>query len=105
MRAGQLRSRITIFSRTTDKDEYAAVTEEYTKLCSMRAEVRYLKGAELMMSSTVANTTTLQFITRYRSGISEDMEVEYSGDRYAIRIIEISGKKQMLKITATKIVN
>ncbi len=105
MRAGSLRHKITFYSRADVKDAYGAMTETYTEEFSMRAETRYLKGAEIIMNSTLSNTTTIQFITRYRSTVTESMQIGYDGDRFDIRVIEVSGKKQMLKITATKILN
>lgn len=105
MRAGDLRHRITFYSKTVGKDQYGAATESYTLLFSVRAKIRYLRGDEILLSSTTVNTTMMQFIIRQRSDISEEMEVEYNGDRYNIQIIEVAERSTLLKITAVKIVN
>lgn len=105
MRAGDLRNRITFYGKTTGKDQYGAATESYTLLFSVRAKIRYMRGDEILLSSTTANITTLQFIIRQRSDISEEMEVEYEGSRYNIQIIEVAERSTMMKITAVKIVN
>jgi len=105
MRAGDLRDKITFYSKTTGKDQYGAATESYTLLYSVRAKIRYLRGDEILLNSTTVNTTALQFIIRYRNGISENMEIEYEGARYNIQVIEIAERSMMMKLTASKIVN
>ncbi|MBA7543626.1 hypothetical protein ES705_35961 [subsurface metagenome] len=106
MRAGDLRHRITFYSKTIGKDVYGAATEsDPAELFSVRAKVRYLRGDEILLSSTTANTTTLQFIIRQRNDISEEMEIEYEGSRYNIQVIEVAERSTLTKITAVKIVN
>jgi len=105
MRAGDLKHTITFYSKTVGKDVYGAATESYTLLFSVRAKIRYLRGDEILLSSTTVNTTSLQFIIRQRSGISEEMEIEYEGSRYNIQVIEVAERSTMMKITAVKIVN
>jgi len=105
MRAGDLRHKITFYSKTVGKDIYGAATEDYALLFSVRAKIRYMKGAEMILSSTTVNTKTLQFIIRQRNGISEEMEIEYEGARYNIQVIEVAERSTMMKITAVKIVN
>lgn len=105
MRAGDLRHTITFYSKTTGKDKYGAATESYALLFSVRAKIRYLRGDEILLSSTTVNTTSLQFIIRQRSGITESMEIEYEGNRYNIQVIEVAERSTMMKITAAKIVN
>ena len=105
MRAGDLRHKISFYSKTVGKDEYGAATESYALLFSVRAKIRYLRGDEILLSSTIANTTVMQFIIRQRSDISENMEIEYEGARYNIQIIEVAERSTMMKLTANKIVN
>jgi len=105
MRAGDLRHRITFYSKTVGKDQYGATTEDYTLLFSVRAKIRYLRGDEILLSSTTVNTTSLQFIIRQRNDISESMEIEYEGDRYNIQVIEVAERSTMMKLTASKIIN
>ncbi len=105
MRAGDLRHSISFYSKAVGKDQYGAATESYTLLFSVRAKIRYLRGDEILLSSTTANTTVMQFIIRQRSDISEEMEIEYEGARYNIQIIEVAERSTMMKITGTKIVN
>lgn len=105
MRAGDLRHSISFYGKALSKDQYGAATESYTLLFSVRAKIRYLRGDEILLSSTTVNTTSLQFIIRQRSDISEEMEIEYEGNRYNIQVIEVAERSTMMKITAVKIVN
>jgi len=106
MRAGRLRERIDLYREvsTTDSD-YGSQENTFELYDSTRADVKPLNGAELLMNETVSNTTSVQFIIRWKESITETMQIEYRGDRYNIEYIEENRKNKMIKITASKILN
>lgn len=106
MRGGPLRTKIVIYERTDVRNsDYGSTEETYTEFLTTRAEVRFMSGSEVLQNETIANVAAVTFIMRYRSGITETMEVEYDLDRYNIKIIEENTRKTMLKLTCQKIVN
>ncbi len=105
MKAGDLRSKINFYRKTTGKDQYGGTTENYIFLYSVRAKIHWLRGDEILLNSTTANITALQFIIRSRSDITEEMEIEYAGARYNIEVIEVAERSMMMKLTASKLVN
>ena len=106
MRAGRLRERIDIYQEvTTINSDYGAPENTFSLYASTRADVRFLNGTELIQGGAVSNSTNALFTLRFREGIDETMQIEYRGDRYNIRYIEENRKNEVLRLTASKILN
>ena len=105
VRAGKLRRRVGLYEPARSRDDYGAMTESYALWKTVWAEVRFISGRELILSETVSNTTTAQFLIRYRDDVKEEMRVKYDSDYYNILVIEEIQTKRMLKLTASKIIN
>ena len=103
MRAGQLIERIAFYAMTVTRDAYNAATESYTKTIDTRAGVTYLSGDKTLSSDEKFFSGTVFFNIRYRAGITESMQIEWRGDKYAISYIQEVGYKDSLRITASKI--
>ena len=103
--AGKLNKSITFYDRTDQKEsDYGSMDETFTEGITCRAFVKFLSGSETIQSETLANTTAVQFMIRYRSAVTESQRILYDGNYYAIRVIEQDDKKTMLTITTAKIV-
>jgi SPP1 family predicted phage head-tail adaptor len=104
MRSGTLRYQITILSRTTTRNTLKEVIETFTTYKTVRANVIYLNGGEVVKDSQIQNTYTKQFVIRYDTGVLENMIIRYDGADYNILYIEHNRPSGITKITASKIV-
>lgn len=103
--AGRLTQSITFYTRSDQQEsDYGSIDGTFAEGITCRAAVKFVSGAETILSETLANTTVVQFMIRYRAAISEEMKIAWDGAEYAIKVIEQDEKKTMLTITTTKIV-
>lgn len=101
MRAGTLKYKITLYSRSLSRNALKEVIDSYVTYRTVRADVKYLNGSEIILNSQEQSTSTLIFTIRYDTGIDEHMVIEYEGIKYNIRTIEHI-RKSMTRINATK---
>lgn len=106
MRAGKLRESIEIFRELTATDaDFGSSVESFVSYLETRADVRHIGGGESLSNNTVVNTNAVVFWIRFKEGITETMQVEWRGDRYAIEYIEEDRKLRRIKLQTSKILN
>jgi SPP1 family predicted phage head-tail adaptor len=97
---GELRYKITIQSLVVTKDAFGAAVETYSDLVTLRANVKLLSGNKDVENDEIFSPQTRQFITYFRSEITETCRVVYSGKSYRILSISEIGFKDSLQINA-----
>lgn len=101
---GNLRNKIKVMSFTVTRDEYGAEVETYTELAALRAEVKFVSGNKVIDNKEIFAAQSVQFITHYRSTVTEAMRIDYDGKKYRILSLEEIGYKEGLKIN-TELIN
>lgn len=101
---GQLDRRITIQSRTTTADKYAAPVETWSTLATVWAKVEYpITGSdEQTQQGLNVATTRVIFTIRHRSDVGFTDRIQYNSEVYDIERIAELGRKSFLQITAER---
>lgn len=103
MRAGRLRSRVSIQKQTNRKDELGQDINEWMDIFSVKAEIRDVTGKEFFSSQTEQSQTDCKILIRYRMGITTDMRVAYRGVYYDIKAIISDVKNTQLELLCEKV--
>lgn len=108
MRAGNLRTRVTIQTPGQGIDEYGVPTQEtWSDLATVWAEVKPITGRERWASDYTANIATTAVSMRYRDDIQPNYRVLY-GER-VLRIagppINVDNRNRELVLTCEEVTN
>ena len=83
MRAGKLRHRVTLSSKTATTDEYGGPVEVWTDVATnIPASVEPLSGRELVNAQTVNAEITTRITMRYRAGVIAANRITFDGKFY-----------------------
>lgn len=108
MRAGDLFDKIDIYSVTRTVTNYGDVTEERTIWKEgIRCKVTHLGtpsvgGSEFTDDGQEVGEMKIEFKTRYLSGITFDMEIEYNGGDFNVYSILPIGRREGMRIRAKR---
>jgi SPP1 family predicted phage head-tail adaptor len=99
MRAGTLRHRVVIKQPSTARDAAGAPTETLTTIATIWANVGFASGRERWANEHTVNNYDAVVTIRYRSDLTEDMQVHHDGRVLDIKaIIDPFGNKSDLKL-------
>lgn len=102
MRAGTLRSRITLMQPQTVASDWGN-TISYVSAGDVWASVLPTKAAEAVADQGVQLKTSYTIRTRYRDDISSDWQIVYNGKTFDIAgIVNVGNRNKELEITATE---
>jgi len=99
--AGKLDQRISIKQATNTPDGIGGVTESWSELAEVWANVAPMAGREEDRQGAVRENRMYMITIRNRSDILNDMVIDWGGDRYNIRNIkQPPDRKMYLEIVA-----
>lgn len=84
---GELRYQVQLVVPVREKDENDHYVENDAEI-TVRAGVRAVKSADAAADGAARQVETLQFIIRWRSGITTDAAVIFRGQRYEIEYVD-----------------
>lgn len=87
MKAGELRHKITIESRTNSQDAYGAVTETWATHVTAWASIEPVTAKEYFEQGKVIGEVTTKITIRYQSGITSLMRVAWGSKIYGIIMV------------------
>jgi SPP1 family predicted phage head-tail adaptor len=103
MRAGLLRHRVELQSRTLTADGFGQPVETWATYATVSASVSPLRGRERFAAMQVAAETTHRIVMRGRSGIKAEDRVFYDGRVFDIRaIMDMDERGIMLELLCTE---
>jgi len=103
MRSGRLRHRVVIQQPDTGRDGAGGNLQTVSPVLTTRAHVAQATGREYWASEHTATDYDIVVSIRYRTGISENMQLVYDGNTYNIKsIIDPNGYKRELKILCVR---
>lgn len=103
MRAGRLDRKASFYVKTSTRGDYNEEIETFTHSFDTWGEVTYAGGDAILSNEEKFYSGTIFLRVRYRSAITETMQVEINHIRYRITYIEELGRKEGLKITLQKL--
>lgn len=77
MKAGRLRSRITLQKYQSSRDDFGQVIQNWVDIANVWAEVKAVTGKELMLSQQEMSGTTIRVYIRYRKDIDTTWRIKY----------------------------
>ena len=101
MLAGKMDQRITLKSLTNETDALGAVIETWATLDTVWAEAKDLTGREFVAAAQVNAEVSARFRIRYRTDVTPEMRIGWSGREYDIKSISMLGRKDGLEIMAS----
>jgi SPP1 family predicted phage head-tail adaptor len=84
MRAGKLRHRVILQSRSDTQDETGSAVPAWANVATVYAAVEPLRGRELLTAQSINSEVTGTIRMRYRAGIDASMRATYGGKTYNI---------------------
>tara|TARA_R110000744_G_scaffold380568_1_gene503254 strand:- start:34664 stop:34978 length:315 start_codon:yes stop_codon:yes gene_type:complete len=102
MRSGRLRDSVEIQSKSRKKDSYGAKVDEYSKVYSAKADVRYMAGSELIKAGVASNLIVITVLMRNDRRMVEKLFIHTDGQRFEVENIKPSDDKREIIVTATR---
>ena len=87
MRAGRLRNRVIIQSKSVTRNDYGEEVETWPEFDTLWGAVEPLRGDEFLEGRREGAELTTRIVIRYRDGITPEMRVSWDGHVYDIRAI------------------
>ncbi|OCG38541.1 phage head closure protein [Gilliamella sp. Gris1-4] len=101
MKAGRLRSRITLQKYQSSRDDFGQVIQNWVDIANVWAEVKAVTGKELMLSQQEMSGTTIRVYIRYRKDIDTTWRIKYliAGSQYLnIKAVLPDAKRTYLEL-------
>jgi SPP1 family predicted phage head-tail adaptor len=94
MRAGQLRTRITIQRRDTGTDSWGQPVNTWTDVATVWSDFRHKSGIETIKSDAEVSTVRASVRIRWRTGIDAGMRLKVGDAFYEIEAVmpDIAGR-------------
>lgn len=87
MRAGSLKSRVTIKQLTGGQDEIGQPIQTWTDVARVWANIRHLSGSETIKAGAETSITKASIRIRYRTDINSGMRVYHGSTVYEIKAV------------------
>lgn len=99
MSIGKMRFEIELQKPTNTRDAGGGITEAYTTLSNLYADIEQTRGNESLRQGQVKEKTTHIFTIRYRRDIGTNYRIRYDSDNYNIRNIKnIDNRNRYLEV-------
>ena len=96
MRAGRLRHRLTLHSKTETRDSYGASLVSWTKQGTVWGAIEPLSGREFFAQQQTQSEASVRIVMRYYSGIDETWRISSGGKYYDIETIINDGERDRM---------
>ena len=99
MSIGRMRFEIELQKPTNTRDAGGGITEVYTTLSNLYADIEQTRGNESLRQGQVKEKTTHIFTIRYRRDIGTNYRIRYDSDNYNIKNIKnIDNRNRYLEV-------
>jgi SPP1 family predicted phage head-tail adaptor len=101
MKAGRLRSRITLQKYQSSRDDFGQLIKKWVDIATLWAEVKAVTGKELMLSQQEMSSNTIRVYIRYRNDIDTSWRIKYliAGSQYLnIKAVLPDAKRTYLEL-------
>lgn len=105
MRAGKMRHRITLTTRTLAVDAFGQQIETWASPVTVWAEVMQLPVGEQQAYEVTEQKSRINIFMRYLAGVSTSSRVAYAGlDYNIVSVINLEGRNATIEMSAERIV-
>jgi SPP1 family predicted phage head-tail adaptor len=101
MRAGKLDKTITIQRRGEIVDDYGTVSEGWTDLATIKAQVIQSSTEEFLKSFGTTGETAIIFRIRWKEGFRLSDRIVYAGENYDLKEIKELGRRDGMDLRCT----
>jgi SPP1 family predicted phage head-tail adaptor len=84
MRAGRLRHRLVLQSKTTTQNEYGEPVVSYVTQATVYGGIEPLSGNEIFKQQQIQAEASVRIVLRYYSGLDETWRITHNGKYYDI---------------------
>jgi len=106
MKAGSLRNRITIQSKTVVQNTFGEEDITWTEFATVWAAIEPLRGREFLDAKMATAEITTKITIRKRDGISPEMRVLHGSTVYDIlAIIHVETRQREMQLMCQEIIN
>lgn len=81
MRAGKLRHKVTLQSKSETRDDTGQVFRDWSDTATIYASVEPLSGRELVNAQAIESETTYRITIRHLAGVTTEQRIKF-GSRY-----------------------
>lgn len=102
MKAGPMRERITVQSKSVTRDAIGAEVVTWSDVATVWADAKPVRARELVAADQRQQEFEVRFLIRYLAGLDRENRVIWRGQPYAIvgDPIDVEARKRMLEIMA-----
>lgn len=100
IRSGKLDRLITLERKSETVSETGAVSETWTPIATLRAELVRQTAEEFLTGPGETENTTVIFRTRYLSGMTTADRISYNGETFDLEAIVELGRRRGLELRA-----
>ena len=100
MNPGRFDRQIIFRSLSNGRNSSGDVVPTWTTYCTMWANVKPAQGNEIVTAGKQQAEASIIFTIRYRTDLTEDMDISYNGLFYNITGIQEITRKQYLQVAA-----
>ncbi len=100
MKPGKMRYRITLEENAGSQDEYGNITDEWTEVCTVWADIVPVSGREYLAAEQNMSETQYKIYMRYRKGINAKMRAREGDHVYELLSVLGSQRSGMLTLMA-----
>jgi len=99
MRAGRLRHRVTLQSKTETRDSYGGAVITWSDVATVYAAIEPLSGREWFAQQQVQSEVSVRIVVRYRAGITAANRIAHGATYYDIlSVINHDEKDHMITL-------
>ena len=99
MSIGKMRFEVELQKPTNTRDAGGGLTESYTTLSNLYANIEPVRGNETLKQGQVKEQTTHLITIRYRRDIGTNFRIRYDSDNYNIKYIKnIDNRNRYLEL-------
>ena len=104
MRAGELRQRVQLKTKTVTRDAFGAQTIAWTVLATVWANVQAVGGSETIVQDQAAATLTHTITIRYYPAIAPTMIAVWNNRTLVVHSVTEDPKRQMMVLACSELV-
>ena len=104
-RAGCMRNRVSIQSRTESRDAHGGIAETWATTALAYADIQPIRGREFFSAEAVNSDVTHKVTIRYREGITPQMRVLFGSRALNITsVINVNERSDCLELMCREVV-
>ena len=103
MRAGRLRQRLTLQSKSETRDAYGAAIISWSDEATLWGAIEPLSGKEYLAQDSIQSEAKVRIVIRYYSGVATSWRVKHDGLYYDIKdVLDLDTRHRQMTLMTSK---